>query len=165
MDLAAEAHEKLDAALNASGRSPAHIAVGILLCVGAIALTAGVAAAQPQPMAPGERPSRRPAIRAIWPAVFSLTNLAALRVWNAPDGPRRSRALTLWGAVQALNLFWMLASPRSQRGRAAAAISTAALTTIYAHAATYVDEKAAGMVAPTGFAGLAALAASKPPGA
>ncbi len=165
MDLATKAQETLDDALNASGRSRGHIAAGVALCVGAIALTAVVAALQPQPATPGEKPSRRPAIRAIWPAIFSLTNLAALRVWNAPDGPRRTRALALWGGLQALNLFWMIMRPTDQRLRVAAAVSTAALTTVYAHAAAYVDEKAAGMVAPTGFAGLSALVATKPAGA
>lgn len=159
MSLAARVEDKVEEALNAEGRDRQHVLLGVLLCAGAVALTVGIAAARPQPMAPGAKPTRHPAMNALWPALFSATSLAALRVWNAPSGPRRTRALALWGGLQALNAVWMIWRPRDKPTQVAAAVSTAALTAVYAHAAAYVDEKAAGMVAPTGFAGLSALIA------
>jgi len=155
--------DEVEEALNADGRSGAHVALGLLICTGVVAINTAVAAARPQPPAPGAKHSRHPLMRSVWPALFSLTTLAALRIWNAPSSPARSRALGLWGALQGLNMFWMLARPRDKTGQAAAAITTAGLTAVYAHAAAAVDPKAAGMVAPTGFAGLSALVA-RPPG-
>lgn len=160
MNLANEARDKATEALNAEGRSTAHLATGIALCIGMIAATTAIAALRPQPAAPGAKPSRKPGVRAIWPALFSITTLASLRVWNAPSSAARTRALSLWGVLQASNTALMLLRPRSQAGQIAAAMATAGLTTIYAHSAADVDEKAAKMVAPTGFAGLASLAAT-----
>ena len=163
MALLDRAQEELDEALNIGVRSPRHVAVGVLLCLGAVAATAIVAASTPkQAVAPGAEPTREPVMRAVWPALFSLTTLAALRIWNAPSSPKRTEALSLWGVSQGVNLFWMLLRPTDRRAQVLAAISTAGVTAAYAHAAAAVDEKAANIVAPTGFAGLSAVVA-KPP--
>jgi tryptophan-rich sensory protein len=98
-------------------------------------------------------------MRAVWPALFSVTSLAALRVWNAPDSPDRNRALGLWAGLQGLSMLWMAWAPRDRTTQIVAAVSTAGLTAAYAHQAAYVDRKAAGLIAPTGFAGLSALIA------
>jgi tryptophan-rich sensory protein len=89
-----------------------------------------------------------------------MTTLAALRVWNAPPSRERGQALTLWSALQASNILLTLWRPRRRAGQLAAAVATAGLTAAYAHAASYVDRKAATMTAPTGFAGLAAVVAT-----
>ena len=159
MDLAERAQDKLEEALNAEGRSRGHVAAGLLVCLGCIAATAAIAAARPQPAAPGAKPSRHPAMRAVWPALFSVTTLAALRVWNAPDSAERTRALGLWVGLQGLSMLWMAWAPRDRTTQVVAAVSTAGLTAAYAHQAAYVDRKAAGLIAPTGFAGLSALIA------
>ncbi len=160
MNLADEAQERVADALNAQGRSTSHIATGLVICMGLIAGTAAVAAIRPQPAAPGAEPSRRPLIRAIWPALFSVTTLASLRVWNAPASRQRTNALGLWAVLQASNALMIFLKPRSAPGQVAAAMATAGLTSAYAHVAASVDQRAAQMVAPTGFAGLAAIAAT-----
>src|SRR5690349_7176891 len=104
MDLAERAQDKLEETLNAQGRSRGHVVAGLLVCLGCVAATAAVAAARPQPVAPGARPSRHTAVRAVWPALFSVTTLAALRVWNAPDSAPRTRALSLWAGLQGLSM-------------------------------------------------------------
>ena len=164
MTLADRAQDRLEETLNVQGRSTRHVMLGVGICLAMVATTAAVATMKPQPAAPGGRPSRHPAIRAAWPALFSVTTLAGLRVWNAPDGLERTRALGLWAALQGVSIFWMLRAPKDRRTQVVAAVSTAGLTAAYAHAASYVDRKAAAMIAPTGFAGVSALIA-KPAGA
>lgn len=159
MGVAKAAIDKVEEALNAEGRSTGHIALGIVVCIGLVAATTAVAALKPQPIAPGAKPARNPVLRSLWPAVFSATTIAALRIWNAPSSPKRTQALALWGASQALNLALMVWRPQSRNRQLAAAFSTAGLTAAYAHAAAQIDETAANIVAPTGFAGLSALAA------
>lgn len=160
MSLADDAQDKIVEALNADGRSTGHLALGAALCLGLIAATSAIAASRPQPVAPGAEPSRKPMVRAIWPAVFSVSTLASLRVWNAPASPTRTRALGLWMVLQGSNALLMWLRPSSTLGQTAAAMATAGLTTAYARVAADVDEKAAQLVAPTGFAGLASLAAT-----
>ncbi len=164
MHLADRAHDELEEALNAQGRSAGHVLLGVGICLAMVATTTVVASMKPQPVAPGGRPSRHPAMRAAWPALFSVTSLAGLRVWNAPDSVERTRALGLWAALQGASLLWMSWAPKDRATQVVAAVSTAALTAGYAHASSYVDRKAAAMIAPTGFAGVSALIA-KPAGA
>ncbi len=164
MALLDRVQEELGEALNVGDRSPGHVAFGVLLCAGAVAATAIVAVATPrQAVAPGAEPTREPIMRAVWPALFSLTTLAALRLWNAPPSVKRTQALRLWGLSQGVNLLWMLLRPRDSRTQVLAAVSMAGITAVYAHVAAAVDQKAASIVAPTGFAGLSAIVA-KPPG-
>lgn len=159
MSLVDGARERLSESLNAEGRSLGHVAAGVAVCAGLIGLVAAVSVARPQPLAPGDEPERHPLLRAIWPSLFSLTTLAALRVWNAPASARRNRALGFWGVLHAANLILTVWRPTSRGERIAAATTTAVLTAAYAHAAADVDEKAANLAAPTGFAGLAAVIA------
>ncbi|RYF93760.1 MAG: hypothetical protein EON95_07835 [Caulobacteraceae bacterium] len=146
--------------LNAEGQDPAHVAMGLAICLGAVAAVTLLGSRQGrQPAAPGAEPSRSQLGKLIWPAITSTGTIAALRVWNAPDGPERGRALALWGATQALGLFWMKRRPEGFRLQLVAALTTAAVTALYARAALAVDEKAARLIAPTGFAGLSSLVA------
>ena len=159
MGLHTEIKDAAEQALNAEGRSLGHVSTGLIIALGAVAATALVAAARPQPVAPGAEPSRHPFARALWPALFSATTLAAVRIWNAPHSPARTRALWAWGGLQGLNLAWMGIRPRNKPMQIAAAGSVALATIAYTRAAAHVDQKAAGIVAPTGFAGLAAVVA------
>jgi tryptophan-rich sensory protein len=146
--------------LNAEHQDPAHVAMGLAVCLGAVAAVTLLGSRQGrQPAAPGAEPSRSPLAKLIWPAITSTGTIAALRVWNAPDGPPRSRALALWGATQALGLFWMMRRPERFGLQLAAALSTAAVTALYARSALAVDRKAAQLIAPTSFAGLSSLVA------
>jgi len=161
MELAATAKDKIEHALNAEGRSAGHVATGLAVCASAVILTALLSARQtprqvdnaPMPLTE-ERPS---AAKALWPALFSLTTLAALRIWNAPPSRERSRALGLWAALQGLNAIFMAIGPRTKAGGMVAALSTAAMTAAYAQAAVRVDAKTAGMVTPPVWANLASL--------
>ena len=164
MKLTARAQDRLETTLNSDGRSRGHVLLGIGICLAAVATTTAVAVMTPQPVAPGGKPSRHPVSRAAWPALISVTSLAGLRVWNAPDAPERTRALSLWAAVQGISLLWMVWAPKDRATQVVAAMTTAGFTAGYAHAASYVDRKAAAMIAPTGFAGVSALIA-KPVGA
>ena len=163
MSIADKAQDKVEEALNAEGRSAQHVALGLLLCAGAIGATTVIAAIKPQPVAPGApRQPKASAGRAIWPALFSVTTIAAMRVWNAPASPARTKALTLWGGLQGLNAVWMLLRPKDKATQVLATVSTVAHTTLYARAASDVDLKAADMVAPAGWAGMAGLFAKRP---
>jgi hypothetical protein len=153
--------DKIEEALNAEGRSRSHVALGLLICLGCVGATAAIAASRPQPPAPGARVEKKSSpLRAIWPALFSVTTLAAVRVWNAPSSPQRTRALGLWGGLQGLNVLWMILGPRDKVTRIVAGLSTAGMTALYARAASDVDAKAASLVAPAIGGSLAALVAT-----
>lgn len=159
MPVARDVKDQLTESLNAEGRSLGHVAAGVAVCTLLVGIVATLSAARPQPTSPGDEPARQPLLRAVWPSLFSLTTLAALRVWNAPSSTARTRALRLWTLLQASNLVMTVWRPQRRGERIAAAVTTAALTGVYAHAASYVDEKAANLTAPVGFAGLAAIVA------
>lgn len=163
MTVLERAQDKVEETLNAEGRSVRHVALGLLICAAAIGATTAIAAVRPQPTAPGAPPERRSSpMRAVWPALFSVTTLAAIRVWNAPSSPARTRALGVWGGLQGLNALWMALRPRDRPTQIAAALTTAGMTALYARTAARVDQKAAGMVAPTGWMSLAGLFAARP---
>jgi tryptophan-rich sensory protein len=164
MDLVAKAGDTIEDTLNAEGRSGSHVALGILLCLGAVGAVAAISAVRPQPAAPGAPPEQRSSpMRGVWPALFSVTTFAAIRVWNAPSSPARTRALSVWGGLQGLNALWMLWRPRDKATRVVAALTTAGMTMVYGRAAAEVDEKAARLVAPAGWASLSGLFAPPRP--
>jgi len=160
MTLADKAQDKATEALNAEGRSASHVALGAGIAVALIAVTAALSARRAPALAPGGEPVRHPMAKAVWPAVFSMTTVAALRVWNAPASRARSQALGWWAVLQGSNLVMTLWRPTGRAGQVVAATATAGLTAMYAHVAAEVDQKAAAVAAPGGFAGLASLAAA-----
>ena len=146
--------------LNAEGRSPTHVALGIAATVG-FALLATVLATrtvQPRPAvlptsrgvaAPiTERP--RGAFSLILPAVFSATTLSAVRVWNAPSNTTRTSAMVLWAGAQAINALWIALRPASRGMQIAAAMTSAGLAAAFAHEARKLDPAAGKMASPTG---------------
>lgn len=152
MDLLDEAQEQIEETLNLGDRSAAHVALGVLICVGAVAASALIAhRSEPtefQRSMEKEAGAGKNRFSAVWPALFSITTLAALRVWNAPASNARTRALTLWGASQVLNGAWMTVSPKNRAMQTLGGLATAVLTAAYAHEARKVDEKAGGMATP-----------------
>ncbi len=151
MNLLDKAQDKLTDTLNPGHRSAGHVALGAAVCIGAVAVTAFLA----HRAEPGEfqrhlekEGGDRNSLSAVWPALFSITTLAALRLWNTPSSPERTRALTLWGASQALNAAWTAISPRMRALELVGGLATAALTAAYAREARLVDAKAGGMAAP-----------------
>jgi tryptophan-rich sensory protein len=150
----------VDAVANSRGRSLQHIAVGLGLTAGAVALSALIARMNaPTPdneevysdyeelVQPAAKPP--PAVFAlIWPPLFMALTLSGLRIWNAPKSAARTQALTLWGMVQALNAVWMALGPRRLGGQLSAAIGSLGASAAYVWRARKVDPPAANMVAP-----------------
>lgn len=62
-----------------------------------------------------------------WPPLFMALTLSGLKVWNAPRGEARTKALTLWSLATGFNVLWMALGPKRLGGRVATA--TAALGT------------------------------------
>jgi bacterioferritin len=116
MDLLDEVGDKLEDTLNAEGRHPAHVTLGIVVCIGVVAATALLASrAEPgefQRSVEKHSDAERGVLSQIWPTLFSLTTLAAVRIWNAPHSPARTRALALWGLGQVFHGAWLMISPR-----------------------------------------------------
>lgn len=146
--------------LNADGRSTGHVAFGIAMTVGVALLATALAtgAIRPQPrtarsLAHGDGPvTERPrgAFSLVLPAVFSATTLSAVRVWNAPAAPARTKAMQLWALAQGVNAVWLAARPRSLSGQMLAAMTSAGLAAAFAHEARKLDPGAGKLAAPTG---------------
>ena len=149
--------------LNAEGRNPAHVLLGVAVTVGfalaATLLARRTIAPRPMNLADGDAPiTERPRgpLSLILPAVFSVTTLSAVRVWNSPARPERTTAMGLWAAAQALNAVWIALRPASPGLQIAAAMSSAGLAAAFAHEARKLDPRAGKIASPTG--GLVRLA-------
>jgi len=71
----------------------------------------------------------------VWGPLYLGLTVAGARLWNAPQGPARTRALGHWFGIQGLNALWMwLGFRKGQRGAAAV---EAAVTVV--NAAAFVD--------------------------
>lgn len=143
--------------LNAGGRPPGHVLLGVALTVGfALAATAFATRTvrpRPQRLAQDDSPiTERPRgpLSLILPAVFSVTTLSAVRVWNAPPARERTVAMTLWAGAQALNAVWIALRPASRAMQIAAAMSSAGLAAAFAHEARKLDARAGKLAAPSG---------------
>ncbi|HYD27628.1 TspO protein [Brevundimonas sp.] len=143
--------------LNAEGRHPRHVALGVALTVG-FALAATVFATRAlgpvrdrphDDHAPVTERPRGP-LSLILPAVFSVTTLSAVRVWNAPPARERTVAMTLWAAAQALNAVWIALRPAGRAMQIAAAMSSAGLAAAFAHEARKIDARAGKLASPMG---------------
>jgi len=145
--------------LNSEGRSAVHVVTGVVLTAGFVLLATGLASGALRPkrtmkqvrgrdLPITEKP--RGAFSLILPAMFSATTLSAVRVWNAPARPERTRAMGLWLAAQTVNAVWLGLRPVSMWKQVAAAMSTAGLAAAFAHEARKLDEGAGKMAAPTG---------------
>ena len=150
----------VDSLANSRGRSVQHILVGVGLTVGAVALSALVARLNaPTPdnvevysdyeelVQPEFKPPPK-VFQVIWPPLFMALTISGLRIWNAPKSAARTQALTLWGAVQALNAVWMALGPRRLGGQLSTAVASLGASVAYIWRARKVDPPAAGMVAP-----------------
>jgi tryptophan-rich sensory protein len=152
-----DAREAATGFLNAEGRHPGHVLIGVAVTAG-FALAATVFATRtlaPVPDRAGddhspvtERP--RGPLSLILPAVFSVTTLSALRVWNAPPARQRTVAMGLWAGAQALNAVWIALRPAGRGLQIAAAMSSAGMAAAFAHEARKLDERAGKLASPTG---------------
>ncbi len=170
----------VDRLTNSRGRSAQHILVGVGLTLGAVAISALVARLNApieddyeiysdyeEPVAIAPKPRSR-LFANVWPPLFMALTLSGLRIWNAPKSPERTQALTLWGAVQALNAAWMALGPKRLGGQLATAIASVGTAGAYVWRARKVDATAANLVAPYvgwfGVANVVTEALSRRPG-
>ena len=159
-DVIDDARDRATDFLNADGRSPAHVAIGLALTVGfALAATAlAKRAITPRPAQladarDGDAPiTERPRgpLSLVLPAVFSATTLSAVRVWNAPPARERNVAIGLWAAAQALNAVWIALRPASRGLQVLAAMTSAGMAAAFAHEARKLDHDAGKLASPTG---------------
>jgi benzodiazapine receptor len=158
----------VDSLANSRGRSAQHIAIGLGLTVGAVAISALVARLNAPPADDYEAYSdydapvvievepRSKVFATLWPPLFMALTLSGLRIWNAPKSAARTQALTLWGAVQALNVVWMAVGPKRLGGQLATAIASFGTAGAYVWRARQVDAASASLVAPyVGWIGIA----------
>jgi benzodiazapine receptor len=150
----------VDSLANSRGRSAQHIAIGVGLTVGAVAVSALLARLNAPPEDDYEAYSdydsptvieverRSKFFSNLWPPLFMALTLSGLRIWNAPKSAARTQALTLWGAVQALNVVWMAAGPRRLGGQLATGIASLGTAAAYVWRARQVDAASANLVAP-----------------
>ncbi|MDO1559358.1 TspO protein [Brevundimonas sp. 2R-24] len=165
--------EKAESFLNAEDQPLRHVLLGAGLVVG-VAMLAHALAGQgarivderhlrkgPRGRSLMEAPRNPAAVVA--PALLSATTLSALRVWNSPKGPERSRALGLWFVLEAVTAVWMALRPRRLFGQIGAAMVTAGVTAAYAFHARPLDKRAATLMAPNS-GSMVALANPDPKG-
>lgn len=138
-------------ALNAEGRDPGHMALGVVATVG-LGLLASAVATRIVPPSRGRAVTERPRgpFGLILPAVLSATTFSALRVWNAPPSSDRGAALRLWGVAQVANALLLALRPRSMAGQMSAAMTSAGLAAAFAHRARRIDETSGKLAAPIG---------------
>lgn len=152
-------HGKLHDRTDKRGDAARHVAAGLGLTLGAVLIAAVIGQREPPvseaPRGAAFKPPRT-ALGMIWPPLFMAITLSGLRLWNAPASAARTRALTLWTAIQGLTALWMALGTRRLGGRLTAAVATLGTAGAYALEARKIDAPAAGLAAPYfGWMGLA----------
>ncbi|MGI9168560.1 MAG: TspO/MBR family protein [Caulobacteraceae bacterium] len=160
--------DRLDDMANSRGQTARHVIAGLALTAAAVAISAAIARRNaptddnPEIQAAYDglkRPAFQPpkaVFGIVWPPLFMALTLSGLRLWNAPTSPARTRALSLWTAIQGLNALWMALGPRRLGGQLTTAVATLGTAVAYALEARRIDAPAAGLAAPyLGWVGLA----------
>jgi tryptophan-rich sensory protein len=160
--------EAVDGAAQARSAAARHVGAGLALAGGAVLLSALVAGGQKRRArqngidlhGEGSRPAVFEPPKALsgvfWPPLFIALTLSGLRLWNAPSSAGRTRALTLWTAIQGLNAVWMSLGPARLGGKLTAAVATLGTALAYAFQARQIDAPASTLAAPyLGWMGLA----------
>jgi len=151
--------------------SDGDLATALAVCGGAVLASALLAARWSPSPAHGairrdyerlDKPPFNPpdAAFAVWGPLYAALTVSGARIWNAPPGRARTRALAHWFGIQGLNAFWMwLGFGRRLRGAATLeAVATVANAGAYLAAAQRVDAPAAWLAAPyAAWIGFAAL--------
>lgn len=152
--------QAVDGAADSRGHAVRHVGAGLALAAGAVLVSALIARRNApiddNPDANArhdrlERPAFQPpkaVFGAVWPPLFIALTLSGLRLWNAPASPARTRALSLWTAIQGLNALWMALGPRRLGGQLTTAVATLGTAAAYAIEARKVDAPAANLAAP-----------------
>lgn len=142
-------------ALNPTLRTESLIALGAFgaLTFGAAALGASQSSADTRWYRHLRKPPFQPPPKAfapVWTALYALIAISGWRVWTAPAGPSRSRALGWWSVQLGLNAAWSWLFFGRHQPRRALADNVALLGSIgaYIAATREVDRPAAWLVAP-----------------
>ncbi len=127
---------------------------GLALAAGAV-LIAALVARRDVPVETDLDSQKRPVFRSpralfgvVWPPIFIALTLSSLRLWNTPASAARTRALTLWTAIQAMTAAWMALGTQRLGGRLTTAIATLGTAAAYAFQARQIDAPVAGLAAP-----------------
>ncbi|HEX7757938.1 MAG TPA: TspO/MBR family protein [Caulobacteraceae bacterium] len=143
--------------ISARHQAQSHVLAGVTLTVGAMVIAALAAARNPRarsnrlkplPSKPPPSKLRSAVFALIWPPLFMALTLSGLRIWNGPPSPARTRALTLWGLIQAFNATWMALGPKRLGGQLIAAVATLGAAAAYAWQARRIDAPAASLASP-----------------
>ena len=151
-------HRALDGFADSRGDAAKHVAAGLALTAGAVLISALIARRN----APGEgstdiarRDLSPPAFQppkavfgVIWPPLFIALTLSGLRLWSAPASAARTRALSLWTAIQGLTALWMALGTRRLGGRLTTAVATLGTAAAFALQARRIEAPASGLAAP-----------------
>ena len=152
--------QAVDDAAHSRGQAVRHVGAGLALAAGAVLVSAliarqgATAGDNPDLKARNDHPARpafarpRAVLGAVWPPLFIALTLSGLRLWNAPASAARTRALSLWTAIQGLNAVWMALGPRRLGGQLTTAVATLGTAAAYAIEARKVDAPASGLAAP-----------------
>lgn len=147
------------------------LVAAVAVCGGTV-LASGLFAQRysPAPVNPGirrywnrlEKPPFEPPDWAfgIWGPLYLMLTISGVRVWTAPRGPARTRALAHWFGIQALDALWVYLGFGARRRGAmtAEAAVTVANAAAYVEAARHVDRPAAWLGVPhLAWIGFAAL--------
>ncbi len=155
-----EIGDQFQGLINARGRSTSHVVEGLALCGLAVMASAAVAAAASPTKAnpkraresamlrkPGMQPPKK-TFAAVWGPLFVTLTLSGVRIWNAPASNARSRALGLWGGLQAMNALTTLWGPRRQTATLITHLATLGGAFAYLNEARKVDATSAAIVSP-----------------
>ena len=155
-----EIGDQLQGMINARGRSKEHVLEGLAICVVAVLASAAVAgAASPTKANPRRRrqaamltkPDMQPpkkTFAAVWAPLFVTLTFSGVRIWNAPASRARSRALGLWGGLQAMNALTTLWGPKRQTATLLTHLATMGGAFAYLNEARKVDATSAAIVSP-----------------
>jgi tryptophan-rich sensory protein len=139
------------------GQVALHAATGAALGLAAVIVSALIARRHESGAQEAERALRprghafqtpRPLVGAILPPFVLAFTLSGLRLWNAPPSSARTRALSLWTAIQGLNLAWLALGSRRLGGALTAAVAALGASAAYAFAARRVDAPATNLAGP-----------------
>ena len=155
-----EITDQFQGLINARGRSTEHVLEGLALCAVAVIASAAVAGAAAPTKANPKRnrqnallakPDMQPpkkTFAAVWAPLFVTLTLSGVRIWNAPASNARTRALGLWGGLQAMNALTMLWGPKRQTATLLTHLATLGGAFAYLNEARKVDATSAAIVSP-----------------
>src|SRR3712207_6043851 len=132
---------------SSEGRSYGHIGAGVMLVGLGLLLTSAASKVADWEFLDEngyeEEDGVRSPFSAMWTPLFLAVTVSVVRVWNAPRSAKRSGALTLWAALQALHVAWMTLGPRRVGGNVQASFIPTVTSLAYLRLIEALDRRAA----------------------